>query len=142
MPDSIGISFPVSFKEGPNCSKKGIILLIVLGVILLVVSLTTVILRIISNQSRLTHHQVSRIQAQYAAKAGVIYALDKLRRNDDVGWPASGEYIKTMCRSGCDINEPDLPNSIQQVDITIYDTGTGISGTRKISAKTTYTYTP
>ncbi|MDD5108850.1 MAG: hypothetical protein PHC29_05010 [Candidatus Omnitrophica bacterium] len=142
MSNSIGISLPIPFQKEPNCTKKGIILLIVLGVILLVVTLTTVILRIISNQSRLTHHQVSRIQAQYAVKAGVIYALDKLRRNDDVGWPASGEYIKTMCKTGCDINEPDLPKSIQRVDITVYNTGTGISGTRKISAKATYTYSP
>ncbi|MDD5476599.1 MAG: hypothetical protein PHG87_00085 [Candidatus Omnitrophica bacterium] len=126
----------------PNCNKKGVILFIVIGVIMVVAMLTIVILRIISNQSRLTHHQLSRIQGQYAAKAGVLYALDKLRRNDDALWPASGQYVKTLCKSGCDINLPNLPNSIQRVDITVYDLGTGPSGTRKISAKADYTYTP
>jgi len=106
--------------------------------------LATVMLRIISHQSRLTHHQVSRIQAQYAAKAALVYTLDKLRRNDDASWPATGQYTKRMCRSGCDINEPNLPNSIQRVDITVFNINTGIPGTntRKISARAIYTYTP
>ncbi len=140
----------------PNCNKKGVILFIVIGVIMVVAMLSIVILRIISNQSRLTHHQLSRIQAQYAAKAGVLYALDKLRRNDDPSWtniiPPAISVVKRMCRqSTCpDGNSADiiesgpngLPSSIQQVDITVYDLGTGVSDTRKVSAKATYTYTP
>jgi len=122
-------------------NKKGQLLFIVLGTIIVVVALSTVILRIMLSQARLTHHQVSRIQAQYAAKAGVVYALDKLRI-DATGWPASGEYTKTMCKSGCDIDEPNLPNAVTQVNITVYDLGTGISGTRKVSARAIYTPTP
>jgi Tfp pilus assembly protein PilX len=121
----------------PN-NTKGQLLFIVIGTIMVVAALSTVILRIMLSQSRLIHHQVSRIQAQYAAKAGIIYALDKLRRNDDVGWPTSGQYVKTMCQSGCDINEPSLLNSIR-VNITVYDLGTGVSGTRKVSARAVYT---
>ncbi len=102
--------------------------------------LATVMLRIISNQARLTHHQVSRIQSQYAAKAAIVYTLDKLRRNDDASWPAVGQFTKRMCRSGCDINEGGLPSSIQRVDITVYAPGSGISNTRRISAKAIYTY--
>lgn len=119
--------------------------------------LATVILRIISNQSRLTHHRVSRIQSQYAAKAAVIYALDKLRRNDDPSWSDTAPLVpvvKRMCRqvAGPDCSVPDvieasLPPSIQYVDITIYDPAApapnqGISGTRKVSVKAYYTYTP
>jgi len=145
-------------------SEEGVILFIVIGIIMVVSVLAIVMLRIISNQSRLTHHQVSRIQAQYAAKAGIIYALDKLRRNDDSSWSDTlpgTPVVKRMCRvvaepdcSAPDITEPNLPDSVQYVDITIYDLAAyddaldpptqnqGISGTRKISAKTTYTYTP
>jgi len=124
-----------------NRNRKGMILFIVIGVIIVVVVLSTAILRIIANQLRLTHHQVSRIQAQYAAKAGLIYALEMLGKKD-AGWIGSGKYVKTMCKSGCDINDLSLPDSIQQVDITVYDRGTGVSGARKVSAKATYTYTP
>jgi len=129
----------------PNSNRKGVLLFIVLGVIMVVVTLSTVILRIILSQTRLTHHQVSRIQSHYAAKAGAIYALDKLRRNDDAGWPAAGSHIRYMYRSGAtapDFNDPNLAPCIQNVEITVYNPGSGISGTRKVSAKATYTYTP
>lgn len=126
--------------------KKGVILFIVLGVLMVVVVLTTVILRIISSQSRLSYHQLSRIQAHYAAKAGVVYALEKLRLNNDANWLPTGEYTHTMYKSGAanpgDFNEPDLPNSIQRVDITVYAPGLGVSGTRKVSATAVYTYLP
>jgi len=126
-------------------NRKGVLLFIVLGTIIVVATLSIVILRIVLNQSRFTHHQVSRIQSQYAARAGVNYALDKLRRNDDANWPATGSYMRTMRRTGTtipDFDEPNLPGSIDRVEITVYAPGSGISGTRKISAKATYTYTP
>jgi len=129
----------------PSKNKKGVILIIVIGTIIVIATLSTVILRIILSQSRLTHHQISRIQSQYAAKAGINYALEKLRKNDDTNWPATGEYTITMYRSGAsapNFNEPDLPSSIDRVEITVYAPGTGTSGTRKISAKAFYTYTP
>ena len=128
--------------------KKGAILFLVIGVIMMVAILATAVLRIISNQSRLAYHQVSRIQAQYAAKAGVLYALDKLRLRlpaDAACWPPAGPFPYTRYMkasgSGCDIIEPDLP-ALWQVDITVGAPGTGPSGTQKVSAKTTYTYTP
>jgi len=128
----------------PNCGKKGAILVIVIGLIMVVSALTTVILRIIVNQARLTHHQVSRIQAQYAAKAGVFYALDKLRRNDNaVCWPSAGPFPYTRYMkssgSGCDIVEPNLPSSVSQVEITVSGPNTGPSGTQQVSATATYT---
>lgn len=51
----------------------------VLGTLLVVVILANVILSTILSQSRLTHHQISRIQAYYAAMAGMNYALEQLR---------------------------------------------------------------
>jgi len=140
-------------KEGRNYAKKGAILFIAIGMIMVVSILVIVILRIISNQARLTHHQVSRIQAQYAAKAGINYALEKLRRNDDPNWPTdkNGRYTRYMCRSASSgpncgnpnfvFIEPDLPNSIQEVDITVYQSPASASknGPRKVSAKAIYT---
>jgi len=132
--------FKIRFK------KKGVVLLIVLGMLLVVASLTTVILSLILSHSRLTHHQTSRIQAYYASQAGIIYALEKLRTGD-TNWIPSPDTspntrTRTLCRSGCDVNEPDLPNPIQQVAIVIEAAGTGISGTRRLKATATYTYTP
>jgi hypothetical protein len=132
-----------------NNNRRGVLLFIVIGTIIVVATLATVILRIILSQSRLTHHQVSRIQSQYAAKAGVLYALDKLRLRlpaDAACWPPAGPfpYTRYMKRtgSGCDIIEPNLPASVSQIDIIVDAPGTGPSGTQKVSATATYTYAP
>jgi len=122
------------------------VLLIVLGTILIVASLATSILSLILSHARLTYHQTSRIQAYYASMAGINYGLEKLRLGNDANWPATGTYTRYLCRSGCsgpgDINDSDLSSSIQQVAITVLNPGTGIYGTRPISAKAIYTYTP
>jgi len=86
----------------PKSKKNGVVLFIVLGVIIVVTALSTVILRILLNQLRLTHHQVSRIQAHYAAKAGVVYALEKIRIGD---WSAGSTCTES---SPCTI-DPSLP---------------------------------
>ncbi|MDD5281571.1 MAG: hypothetical protein PHF69_02560 [Candidatus Omnitrophica bacterium] len=126
-------------------NRKGVLLFIVLGTIMVVAILSTIILRIILTQSRLTHHQLSRIQGQYAAKAGINYALEMLRVNN-ANWPATGEYTRIMRRSGStspDFNEPNLPGSVNSVEITVYGPNSGpVTGTRRISAKAIYTYTP
>jgi len=121
--------------------KKGVALYMTLFAILLVIILANIILRIMSSQSRLTHHQVSRIQADFAAMAGINLALEKLRVGD-ANWipsPDTGTntITRTLCR-GClapDIGEPYLPPNIQRVEITIGAEGSGPSGTREVTAK-------
>lgn len=104
--------------------KKGIALYLALSMILMSIILANVILSIILSQSRLTQHQLGRIQAYYAAWAGVNYAIDSLRQGT---WPMPGSgssYTRNLC-NGCtnpgDVDEPDLPSAIQNVLITISD---------------------
>ncbi|MCX5694509.1 MAG: hypothetical protein NT014_05250 [Candidatus Omnitrophica bacterium] len=129
----------------PNCDKKGAILFIVIGIIMVVVIMSTITLRVVANHSRLTHHQVSRIQAMYAAKAGVLYALDALRRNDATAvacLEASGIIMRSSGAASCVVVEPGLPSSISQIEITMGGIDTGPSNTRRVRAKATFTYTP
>jgi type II secretory pathway pseudopilin PulG len=110
--------------------EKGIVLLVVLATILVVVVLAQVILNTIVNQSRLTLHQISRIQAYYAAMAGVNYAYEKLRNREDANWPlpstlANKYYTRRICRGeagcGCTVCDPSFPSSIRYIDLTITD---------------------
>lgn len=71
-------------------NNKGIVLVIVLATILVSVLLATAVMHLITNQSRLTHHQLSRIQAYYAGKAAITYAQEKLRIG---GPPAVGGWV-------------------------------------------------
>lgn len=106
----------------------------VLATLVIVVLLANVILAIISSQSRLTHHQTSRIQAYYAAQAGMNLAMEQLRTG------AWGTGAFTLCNVDCTINDPNIPYT---VNIVIGAPGTSIDGVgRRIDITTTYTYTP
>ena len=141
-------------------SRKGIALLLALTTVLIVTLLANVILSVALSQSRLTHHKASRIQAHYAAMAGINYALEKLRLGNDVNWfIPPPNYTLGLCRNltvpQCggvgSIIEPDLPGSIQYVEIRVAAKGTPASadwpacnpaqGITCIDAKATYTYT-
>jgi Tfp pilus assembly protein PilX len=91
-----------------DSSKKGMILFIVIGLVMIVAILTTVILGIIANHSRLTHHMVSRVQAQYAAKAGLVYALEMLRTGTWTYSPTNSCPSPT----GCEVSDSSFPSSV------------------------------
>lgn len=100
-------------------NKKGIVLFMVLATIFIVILLANILINIITSRSRLTHHQVSRIQAYYASMAGINYALENLRTGA-AGWPlpAAGTfYIQTL-------TESNFPASVQGVTIAVASTGT------------------
>ncbi|MCM8781147.1 MAG: hypothetical protein NC908_04415 [Candidatus Omnitrophica bacterium] len=92
--------------------RRGIAFYLVLGVLLIVTVFATVIMNLMLSQARLTHHQISRIQAYYAAMAGINYALEMLR---------IGQWTYTPVNScpnptGCLINDSDFPPSIRSQD--------------------------
>lgn len=100
-----------------SLDQKGLALFMVLSVILLVVTLANVIISILLNQTRLTHHQVSRIQAFYAAQAAILNTFELF---------SSGTYHIDSCPSGCSItfNDSDLPHTIKSVSVIIRNPGT------------------
>lgn len=106
----------VDIRQKQN--KKGVVLLVVMGTVFIVIFLANVVLRIIGSQSRLTHHQVSRIQAYYASMAGVNYALERLRTGT---WNANSCPDTSSCKlSVLDSNfSATFPNSVSEVNIVI-----------------------
>lgn len=113
-------------------NRRGVVLFIVLGTLLVVVVLANVILGLILSQTRFTHHQVSRIQAYYAAQAGMNLALDNLRTST---W-TNGTY--SLCKANCTVNDTDIP---YRVDINI-STPNATTGIRTINLTANYTFTP
>jgi hypothetical protein len=141
-------------------NKKGIVLFIVLATVLIIVILSGVILSIISSQSRLTHHQASRIKAYYAGKGIMNYALEMLRKGSPGGWvlPGTGNLYyachkaqgssKDCVDSGISPTssayiiptDNDIPYNVQ---VTIHPDKTGPNNIgAKLEIKTEYTYTP
>lgn len=92
--------------------QRGIALLIVLATFLVIIFLSNIILGNVTSHSRLTHHQVSRIQAYYAAQAGMNLAMENLRTGS---WPApnaSSFYIQNL-------TDAQFPASIRSVNIAV-----------------------
>ena len=118
--------------------NRGLALFFVLGTILLVTVLANAILAIMSSQSRLTHHQVTRIQSYYAAQGAMNLAFEQLR----MGAWGTGTY--RLCTSGCsapDINDADMP---YDVTVDISDVGAALNhpDVREVRFTSNYTYTP
>ncbi len=81
----------------------------VLATVIVVVLLASAILTATLSQSRLTHHQASRIQAYYAAQAGMVYAYEQLRQ---------GTWNSGSCTNGipCWRDDAEFPPSIISFD--------------------------
>ena len=131
-----------------NSSRKGVVLFLVLATLLIVVVLANIILAIMSTQLRLTHHQVGRIQALYAGKAGMNYAIEMLRTGTWV--PGSNCTTVLTSRAGCDLKAVDptsFPTSIKTIEIYILPYGTAPctsspGSTSCVNIVTNYSYTP
>lgn len=133
------------YRRKISVNNKAVALLLVLATIVIVAILASVALRLILNQFRLTHHQVSRVRAYYAGLAGMHLALEKLRLEDWTPAPAGGG-IRYGCINDCIdaaltynplIKDDDIPYNVQ---IAVYPVGSGIGGTSKLEIKTDYTY--
>lgn len=127
-------------------NKKGVILLIVLGTIMVVFVLAAVIIKTVSSQSRLTHHQISRLRAYYASKAGMNLVFYKLRTG---AWTQDNTVTKYYCINGkvdaavaCleTIADSKIPYNVQIAILP--KSNPGINGTTRIDIKSDYTYTP
>lgn len=86
----------------------------VLATLLIVVVLANVALSVIASQSRLTHHQVSRIRAFYAAQAGMVLAIENLRTGT---WVDNQNYCincpAAMVPPGNRIIDPEIPYAVR-----------------------------
>jgi len=141
----------------PERAQKGVVLLIVLGTVLVVTVLASAVLAVVNNQTRLTHHQVSRIKAYYASLGIMNLALENLRKSvSGGGWDPHPTNYRYACfpSLGCidgvtrDYDLPDDPDIPYKVQVKIYPQGTVAagspigSGVTQIEIKTDYTYTP
>jgi Tfp pilus assembly protein PilX len=128
---------------------KGVALVLVLATILVAVILGTAIIKLMSSQARLTHHQLSRIQAYYASQAAINYAREKLRTG---AWVPGTDCNTTtsLCNAGTvglDLSPTGdfKPNSITAMSLVITPSGVGSCGRTDIKAciscTATYTYT-
>ncbi len=122
-------------------NNKAVVLYMVLATILIVALLASILLNLTLSQARLTHHEVSRIQGFFAAKAGLVYAYEQLRSG---AWPTSSS-------TSFNLYDNDFPSSVVNKTVAITVTPVGGSGCLAtkipsgvagcINSTATYTYT-
>ena len=81
--------------------KKGVVLVVVIGVMIVIFTLALAALFLMTQESRVAEHKIRRTRAFFAAQAGMIFAFDALRNGADpsgtinigagiAGYPAGG----------------------------------------------------
>ena len=139
-------------QSGVLSQEKGMVLYIVLTTLLIVVILSNVLLSLVANQNRLTHHQTSRIQSYYATQAGLVFAFEQLRQyqNDTVlTSPTWGQCGITRDCLGIPLFDDEFPFTIENkiVMINVIRPGqpgctTGPVESACVNVSATHTYSP
>lgn len=97
------------------CTKEGTALIFLLATIIMVFVLSGVMASLVLNQTRFSHHEISRVRAYYVALAAMNLARDNLRTGV---WTGGGSTY-TLCNDiSCDAYDYDMP---YQATITIND---------------------
>ncbi len=140
-------------------NRKGVVLFIVLGVVLITATLAAVVINLVLSHYRLTHHQSSRIQAYYASMAGVNYAIEQLRTGawaPGTNCPAPECLVRSVTSCACTMSfavndfKPSVlvrpPNGVTITIIAIDSPGCpsppAPAGGACISVTADYAYTP
>ncbi|MCF7869768.1 MAG: hypothetical protein K9M01_01435 [Candidatus Omnitrophica bacterium] len=94
--------------------KKGIVLVIVFGILIVISLLAVTAINLMRQQSKITEHKISRRRKLLAAQAGMVHALEELRKGND---PTGSNVLN--------INGLD-------VDILYTPDGSGLNGTNPV----------
>jgi len=106
--------------------KKGIVLVIVMGIVVIIAFLCLAAAYFLSQQARVAEHKIRRMRAYYAAMAGVVYAFDKARNgalpvgnssvkvgNATYGYPPGGFTVDINRTTG------GGPNNTDEIDVSV-----------------------
>ena len=105
--------------------KKGVVLVVVIGVMLVIFTLALAALFLMTQESRISEHKIKRTRAFFAAQAGMVFALEQLRRGDAIISPHSVDSA---------VPTQGYPLT---ADITV-NAGVGIAGTDEVIISVTY----
>ncbi len=64
--------------------KKGVVLVLVMGITIIISGLVIIILLFITQGARIGEHKIRRTRAYYAAQAGIVSGMEQLRKGEAV----------------------------------------------------------
>ena len=121
--------------------KKGVILVVVIGVMLVIFTLVLAALFLMTQESRIAEHKIKRTKAFFAAQGGMVLALENLRKGT---WAPDGRYCLSNGvvpnLSGCTDTVVDalMPYDVQ-IDVSAVDGGSNpVAGTAQLDISVDY----
>ncbi len=103
--------------------KKGVILIVVIGILIVVFTLALVALYLLTQESRIAEHKIRRIAGVFTARAAMVHTLEELRR---------GVAAPTWAPAA---NLNGIPNGDVAITVT---PGIGPSGTNQVDVQVNY----
>ncbi len=121
--------------------KKGVVLVVVIGVMLVVFTLALAALFLMTQESRIAEHKIKRTNAFFAAQGGMVLALEQLRKGT---WAPNARYCLSNgvapSLSGCaaTVTDNQIPYDVQ-IDVSSVGGGSNpIAGTAQIDIRVIY----
>jgi len=120
--------------------RKGVILVVIIGIVLIISTLALAALFLMAQESRIAEHKIKRTKAFFAAQAGMVLALEQLRKgvwspsttqkyclNDNIGNDCTPNFRT--------VDDTDIP---YDVTIEIFPVGATIPGSSQIDIVVNY----
>ncbi|NQT28297.1 MAG: hypothetical protein HQ570_01725 [Candidatus Omnitrophica bacterium] len=106
--------------------KKGVVLVVVIGVALVVFTLVLAAFSLMTQESRIAEHKIKRTRAFFAAQAGMVHAFELLRNGSNpsgtiyigsgvTGYPSAGLPVIITYTAGAGTG----PGGTDPVNITV-----------------------
>ena len=62
--------------------RRGLVLIVVIWTMFLIIGLTLIVIQMMRQEIVIVEHKRARLRAYYAAKAGMVHALEQLRKGE------------------------------------------------------------
>lgn len=105
--------------------EKGVALLTVITIIFILLVLSATMLNLMSNQTRIVEHDISKVKSKYATEAVMVRELERLRRwnTTETSHPVSGRYDQSGTNWSVDVSSGTVPSGglagLTELNITV-----------------------
>jgi len=121
--------------------KKGVVLVVVIGVMLVIFTLAVAALFLMTQESRIAEHKIKRTKAFFAAQGGMVLAMERLRLGT---WAPNAKYCLSNGVApglgGCadTVTDNQIPYDVE-INVSAVSGGSNpIAGVSQVNIKVVY----
>jgi len=123
-----GSDYKISLRKKRKVMKKGVVLVVVIGIVMVICTLAVAAIFLMTQESRLAEHKIRRSRVFFAAQSGMVRALERLRKG--VVNPSETIHIG--------VGVPGYPTAGIPVIINYVNDNSGPGGTNPVNITVNY----